>query len=349
MTVRVAWQLRRALILPMILLFAATVTGAARAADSAVVIMYHRFGETRYPTTSVTIEQLEAHIAELSKSEYSVRSLPEIVAALRAGKPLPENTVGISIDDAYLSVYTEAWPRLRKAKLPFTLFVATDPLDRHLRGHMTWDQLRELAEAGVTIGNHTVTHLHMPRLTPAENAAEINNATARFRAELGFVPDMIAYPYGEYSLAVRDVTRQAGFSVAFGQHSGVIYSGSDFMNLPRFAFNETYGDLGRLRTAAHALPLRTSDVTPADMLLKQSNNPPIFGFTVTDIAPARLSRLACYVSGQGKAQIERLGERRVEVRMAQAFGAGRTRINCTFPEAHGRWRWLGKQFVVLPH
>ena len=348
MRVRAACQLRRAIVLPIILMLFAIFMGSARAADSAVVLMYHRFGETNYPSTNITIEQFEAHIQELSRNEYSVKSLPEIITAIRAGRSLPKNTVGISIDDTYLSVYQEAWPRLRQAKFPFTLFVATEPVDNQSPGHMSWTQLRELANAGVTIGNHTVNHPHMPLLSSSRNSAEINISTARFKTELGIVPNLIAYPYGEYSLAVGKVTKQAGFIVAFGQHSGVIHMGSDFLNLPRFAFNEAYGVVHRLRTAARSLPLHVRDVTPADMLLKKSNNPPLFGFTVDNIPPHHLSQLACYVSGQGKAQIERLGERRMEVRMAKAFRTGRTRINCTFPEKGGRWRWFGKQFFFPP-
>ena len=127
-----------------------------------------------------------------------------------------------------------------------------------------------------------------------------------------------------------------------------MHKDSDFLYLPRFAFNEVYGAVSRLRTAARALPLHARDVTPADMLLKKSNNPPLLGFTVDNIPPNRLSRLACYVSGQGKVGIERLGEKRIEVRMKQAFRAGRTRINCTLPEKDGRWRCFGRQFFVPP-
>ena len=348
MRLGMACQLRGAIVLQIILLLFAAFLGAALAADSAVVIVYHRFGEDNFPSTNITIEQFEAHMEELSKDEYSVKSLPEIIAALRAGRALPKNTVGISIDDSYLSVYKEAWPRLRKAKFPFTIFVATKPVDNRSPSHMSWNHLRELVDAGVTIGNHTVTHPHMPLLSSSRNSAEISKSNARFKAELGIVPALIAYPYGEYSLAVGKTTKQAGFVVGFGQHSGVIHAGSDFLNLPRFAFNESYGAVQRLRTAARALPLHARDVTPADMLLKDSNNPPLFGFTVDNIPPNRLSRLACYVSGQGKAQIERLGERRMEVRMAKAFDTGRTRINCTFPEKDGRWRWFGRQFYYPP-
>ena len=320
--------------------------GAAFTAESAVVVMYHRFGESAHPSTNVTLEQFDAHLAELAGGGYVVKPVPEILAAIRAGRTLPENTLGISIDDAFLSAYREAWPRLRRAGLPFTLFVATDPLDRGAPGYMSWDQLRELAQAGVTIGSQTASHPHMPLLSAERNAAELEKSNARFKAELGAAPQLIAYPYGEYSLAVGAVARAAGFAAGFGQHSGVIHTGSEVYNLPRFAFNESFGDVARFRLAGRALPLHESDVTPADCFLSGGSNPPLFGFTVNGIAPARLSRLACYVSGQGKARIERLGERRIEVRMAAAFGPGRTRVNCTLPEADGRWRWFGRQFVV---
>ena len=315
-------------------------------ADSAVVLMYHRFGDSGHPTTNVTIPQFEAHIAELSSDKYTVLSLPDIVASLRAGKTLPENTVGLSIDDAFMSVYQEAWPRLRRASFPFTLFVATNPIDNRSNDYMSWDQIRELAKAGVTIGSQTASHPHMAFRSKARNAQELKKSNERFQAELGEIPALIAYPYGEYSLAVGDVTRRAGFKAAFGQHSGVLYSGSDFFYLPRFAFNEVYGDVRRLRMAARALPLRAGDITPADTLITESGNPPLFGFTVEGLAPKRLSRLACYVSNQGKARLERLGDRRIEARMEQAFRPGRTRINCTLPENGGRWRWFGRQFVV---
>lgn len=319
---------------------------SAVSAESAVVLMYHRFGDSGHPSTNITVAQFEEHIEELSSDKYTVMPLPDIIASLRAGKSLPENTVGISIDDAFLSVYREAWPRMRRANFPFTLFVATNPIDNRSGDYMSWDQIRELAQAGVTIGSQTASHPHMAFHSPARNAQELKKSNERFKAELGKTPALIAYPYGEYSLAVGGVARQAGFEAAFGQHSGVLHGGSDFYYLPRFAFNEVYGDVRRLRMAARALPLRARDITPADTLITAKSNPPLFGFTVEGLSPSRLSRLACYVSGQGKARLERLGDRRIEVRMEQAFRPGRTRMNCTLPEKGGRWRWFGRQFIV---
>ena len=327
---------------------AAALQAPAHAAGSAVVFMYHRFGEGAQLSTNIRLDQFEAHIEELTKGKLTVMGLPEIVAALRTGRPLPDRTVGLSIDDAFLSVYTQAWPRLRAAGLPFTLFVATDAIDGKLGGYMNWDQIRELAAAGVTIGSQTASHLHMPTAGSGRNAADLAKSNARLEKELGQRPRMIAYPYGEYSLAVGREVGKAGFGTAFGQHSGVLHTESNFLFLPRFAMNEAYGNIGRFRLAANALPLQVRDITPADPLLSAANNPPHFGFTVFGEAVRNLGALACYSSGQGKARLERLGRQRIEVRLEQPFPVGRARMNCTMPGGKGRWRWFGIQFYVPP-
>ena len=321
-------------------------SGRALAAGSAVILMYHRFAESRYPTTNTTIEQFKAHLEELRDGDYSIKPIPEILATIRSGKKFTKKTIGISIDDAFLSVYKVGWPMLRAANFPVTLFVATNPLDRKGRGYMSWDQLREMVKAGVTIGSQTASHLHMPLNSAKQNLADLKASASRFKAELGITPKMIAYPYGEYSLAVNEVVRAAGFTTGFGQHSGAIYENSDFFYLPRFTFNETYGGIRRFRLAIRSLPLKVSDLMPRDPYLKDQNNPPLFGFTFDGTSTKNLSQLACYATGFGKIRIERLGERRIEARAPRAFRPGRTRLNCTLPEKNGRWRWLGMQFLV---
>jgi peptidoglycan/xylan/chitin deacetylase (PgdA/CDA1 family) len=308
--------------------------------------MYHRFGEAAYPATNITLAQFEVQLGELGRGGYTVVAVPEILDALGRGAELADRTVGLTIDDAYSSVYTEAWPRLRAAGFPFTVFVSTDAVDAGRAGQMTWDQIREMAAAGVTIGAHTASHLHMPRYGTQRNAETLAKSNARFEAELGRRPAVFAYPYGEASLEVQGVVRDAGYVAAFGQHSGVLNRFEDFFYLPRFAVNETYGDLSRFRLAANALPLPVGDITPADPLIGDVN-PPAIGFTVM-AGITGLNRLACYASHEGQATLERLGEARFEVRLRTPFPTGRSRLNCTLPTADGRWRWFGRQFYVAP-
>ena len=320
--------------------------GVAGAAESAVVFMYHRFGEAAYPATNITVPQFEAHLGELDRGGYAVLAIPEILDALGRGVELPDRTVGLTIDDAYATVYTEAWPRLRAADYPFTVFVATHALDSGNAGQMTWDQIREMAAAGVTIGAHTASHLHMARTDPGRNAETLALSNARFEAELGYRPRVFAYPYGEASLEVQGLVRAAGYVAAFGQHSGVLNRSGDVYYLPRFALNETYGELARFRLAANALPLPVRDITPADPLVAH-DNPPAIGFSVMAGIP-RLDRLACFASHEGATRIERLGATRFEVRLKTPLPVGRSRLNCTLPTNGGRWRWFGRQFYVAP-
>ncbi|MGE0256347.1 MAG: polysaccharide deacetylase family protein [Alphaproteobacteria bacterium] len=313
----------------------------AMAADSAVIFMYHRFGEDAYPTTNVRVEQLESHITELERGGYAVLPVPEILAAIRDGRPLPERAVGITIDDAYSSTWTVGWPRLRRAGLPVTLFVSTEVHDRGQAGYLTWDQIRAMRDQGVAIGAHTVSHLHMAANDNERNADELARSNERFVAELGRQPSLFAYPYGEASLEAIELVRAAGYEFAFGQHSGVVHATADPFYLPRFALNENFGDIERFRLAARALPIPVRDVTPPNPTLRA--NPPLFGFTLAgDVGP--LDDLACYASGIGPVQLERLGPR-VEARLEQPFPPGRARINCT-ARAGERWRWLGTQFFV---
>ena len=313
-------------------------------AGSGVVVMYHRIGdEADFPSTSVSKEQFEAHISLLEKQKYTVWPLEKLSMALRSGDPIPDRTVAITFDDAYRSIYDIAWPRLKRAAMPFTIFVATKSVDSGASGFLSWDQLREMTANGVTIGNHTGTHLHMAGASLERNREEIRHARQRLSKELSIDPPLFAYPYGEMSSAVRDLVIEEGFKAAFGQHSGVAHSGDDIYYIPRFAFNERFGDLARFRRAVNAMPLPVKDITPADPLI--ATNPPAFGFSVgTEMRG--LHQLACYHSQFGKVDLMRLGERRIEIRFAEPFRKGRSRLNCTLPGPDGRWRWFGRQFYV---
>ena len=341
------YKVRRRLVhhaarLSLIFLFVFSFFGQAAAADHAVVIMYHRFGEDKYPSTSIQLDQFDTHLEKLANGNYTVLPVAKIIHHLQNGLDLPDRTVAITIDDAYLSVFTEAWPRLKAKNFPFTIFVATNPIDQKHPNYMNWDQIRELQADGVGIGSQTKSHPHMHTISLEDIDTELTNSNQRFLSELGLRPNLFAYPYGEYNLTVIDRVKSAGFIAAFGQNSGITHGSDKFFELPRFALNERYGSIERLSLAIDGLPLKVSQILPADMVIK--DNPPAFGFTLfPEIANKR--QLRCFNSTYGKLALERLGPR-VEVRFPGPLPTGRSRVNCTMPGPNGRWRWFGRQFLV---
>jgi peptidoglycan/xylan/chitin deacetylase (PgdA/CDA1 family) len=334
---------RRALLLVALILAAwAPAPGrtAPGEAPSAVVLVYHRFGEGDHPSTNTPLEQLEAQIALLGSGGYAVLPLREVVAALRDGGVLPDRAVAITVDDAYASVFADAWPRLREAGLPFTVFVSTDGVDAGQPDLMSWDQLRELQRAGVGIGHHGAAHAHPLELTPDGWRADLLRASVRFRDELAESPSLLAYPYGEWSAAHREVVRELGFRAAFGQHSGVAWSGDDPLALPRFPLNTRYGGAERFRQVVASLPLPIRDLEPNDPLLGVS--PAQIGFRV-----GRGERSPdCFLGGR-PVRVERDGDH-IRIPVPSASGPRNLRINCTLRAQAGRWRWLGLVFFQRP-
>ena len=311
------------------------------AQDSASIIMYHRFGNSNYPSTNIQIDRFKQHILELKNDKYTVLSLKEIISRLRSGNELPQFTVGLSIDDAFLSVYNNAWPILKESNLPFTLFVATDPVDQGLSSYMSWDQIRELKKHGVEIGSQTKSHPHLHRLSEEDVRKEINLSNQRFIDELGEKPHLFAYPYGEYNNITRKIAEE-NFIASFGQHSGAIHASHGFHDLPRFAMNENYGSMDRFILAASSLPFIISEMNPKDPVIKE--NPPSYGFTLEKDFES-IKQLQCFASGLGEAEVTIIGKR-VEVRFSKAFYRPRHRVNCTMPAPEGRWRWFGRQFLL---
>ena len=322
----------------------ATGGGAAIAADSAVILQYHRFGEDAYPSTSVTIEQLEAHIEHLANGGYTVLPVPDILAALDTGRAaLPDRAIGITVDDATRSTFTEAWPRFEQAGFPFTVFVSTDPVDQGHAGIMSRDELRQLSAAGVTIGNHGAAHGRMWQNDVSANRDDLDRARRRIREELGMDATLFAYPYGEWNEALRALVAGLGVTAAFGQHSGVVGPHSDRLNLPRFALNQTYGAADRFKLIVDTLPLGAHTVTPTEQILEE--NPPTVGFTI-EPPLANPGSLACYASGGVRAALDHQEGGRVEVTFDGSFPPGRVRLNCTAPAEAGRWHWFGLQYVA---
>ena len=316
-------------------------TFANEVKNSATVFMYHKFGVSKYPSTSVTIDQLNSHIEELTKEKYTIKSLNFIIDTIINDGDLPENTIGISVDDADKSFLEVGWPLFKKNNIPVTLFVTTGTISNNQK-YINWDQIRKLKEEGVIIGAHSHTHAHMPDISIEEIRNEIETSNKIFLKELGEIPTLFAFPYGETTDEIIELVKEFKFKVAFGQHSGIINETSNMYYLPRFSLNERYGEIDRVKFAASSKGLGVYDFIPKNPTIKQ--NPPFIGFSLLDDKKAQ--SLDCFIfdsKGQVDREIYKFNER-VEIRLSRELSPGRSRMNCTVKDSNGNWRWFGHQF-----
>lgn len=317
---------------------------------AAVIFAYFAIGDDSNPNASLRAEQFTEQMDELAQGGYEIKKLPDVIAAFRSGKTLPDRTIAITFDGADKSILDGAVPYLVEHDLPFTVFVPASRVDADKPPYMNWEDLRALKKTGLaTFGLHPADYSRLADAGEESIRRQINNSIALLRDNLGVETKLIAYPFGEYSETFKQAVKSMGFDAAFGQQSGVADGTGDLFTLPRFTQTERYGDLERFRMTASALPLPVKDISPANPHLDTLT--PAIGFTVADELVGDLKNLSCFSSTDDKPEVQIVGKRRVEIRLKAPLAEDRPRINCTLPVATNgadepRWRWLGMLYTV---
>mgnify|MGYP001372092234 FL=1 len=304
--------------------------------------MYHRFNESKYPSTNIEMTVFKNQIEIIQNSTYSFSNPNEFEKKFTIPKKNKE--ILITIDDAFNSFYTQAWPYLKKNKIPFILFVSTEPVGK--KGYMTWDQIREVeSKPFATIGHHSHTHGYLIDGTNDLFIEDINKANKIFLKELGYIPSLFSYPFGEYSKFMRDYISQ-NFNYAFGQHSGVIDVNKDKFELPRFPINENYGDLKRFNSILNSFPLEYERLFPDEKELNDKTNPPEFKVKFFK-QQINLENINCYSNELNKWEKSNTNfeDLILTIEFRGPFDPRRGRINCSLND-NGKWRWLGVQFPI---
>jgi peptidoglycan/xylan/chitin deacetylase (PgdA/CDA1 family) len=313
----------------------------ARAADSAVILMYHHVDRGTPSSTSVTPERFAEHLDYLEREGFAVLPLLRVLEALDAGDELPDKAVALTFDDGYVSVLEEAAPLLKERDWSYTVFVSTDYIDRGYGNYLSWDQLRMLTQQGATIGNHSRTHTHFVRRERGESEpawrqrirGEIVDAAERLGDEIGdaAIP-ALAYPYGEYDARVKEIVAELDL-FALGQHSGAAGTQSDPLALPRFPIAVGYDAPGDFSQRVRSRPLPAEVKGDERHVLEPGDTHPELTLEI-GAGNFDLGRLACYAPGQGAMELERSG-REITARPRERLGPGRIKYNCTAPATVG--------------
>lgn len=300
--------------------------------------VYHRFGDSRYPSTNVSLEQFESHLKIIREEGFTTLTLSEALDAIDKGRP-GRFTV-ISVDDAYKSFLTGAVPLLQTYGMKATLFVTTGTVGGG--DFLTWDELKAIASAGIEIGHHG--HSHDAALPLAGETVEsmlhrvgedLEKASDAFRRFLGQVPELYAYPYGEYRPESRKLIQDAGFKGAAAQVSGVFSNGADRYALPRFPMGGAFtrSQAFREKLLMRALPVTV--VTPDTPLMTE--NPPLLNLIIEE-GRVDMRRAQCFPSGGGSCVIEKRGDG-YQVRSDSPLQGRRNRYTVTAPDRQGNWYW----------
>ncbi len=191
------------------------------------ILMYHSVSERAQPrfrkfalAPALFVEQM----AYLAQHHYTTLTVSQYVSLRNSGAALPESVVVLTFDDGFADFYSEALPVLKEHGFGATLYVATafvGNASRFLRRErettrpmLTWDQLIEIAAAGIECGAHSHQHEQLDVLPGKLARAEIARSRQVLEEKLSRPVASFAYPYGYYQSAVKHMVRAAGYSSA---------------------------------------------------------------------------------------------------------------------------------------
>lgn len=194
------------------------------------ILAYHEAADGPSPL-DLSPQDFALELRYLARASYSPVTLDQVYRAFARRASLPDRPIVLTFDDGYESFDRSGFPLLQRYHYPATVFVSTGLVGRP--GYLTWDQIRELARAGIEIGAHTVNHPDLRGLDDAQLQSEIAGSREVLAARLGHTPEFFAYPYGALNPRVVNAVRRAGFRAAVTGRPGVVSLSQDPFLWPR--------------------------------------------------------------------------------------------------------------------
>ncbi|MBL0745874.1 polysaccharide deacetylase family protein [Chryseolinea lacunae] len=308
--------------------------------------IYHRFNDSRYPTTNTPARDFETHLAYLTQQGFTFYTFTDAVKYLQSDEA-PKKIAVITIDDGYLSFFNHGLPLLKKYHAPATLFINTKTVGSG--DFMTWADLKTCMDNQLEIGNHTHSHdyfLNKPEGTRYQNFRdEITLSQSLIEKHLAVKSTAFSYPYGEFDTRMKTIVKEAGFIAAAAQNSGVMYSRGDFFQFPRFPMSEAYSEKSKFIEKAnmHAMPLTAID---PDNTALPANKQPTLTLTLNP-EKLQLKRLQCFVQG-GTCRFTVVDKNKgiVSIQATQPLAKRRrTLYTITIPDKDGKWHWYSHLWI----
>ena len=204
------------------------------------IMMYHsvdyEYHHLEESGNVVRPEYFRQHMEYLKKFKYNVIGVDELIEGIKSGRRFPHNNVVITFDDGYVDNYVYALPILKEYHYPFMLAIISDLIGKE--GFLTWDQVKEMAQAGAIIVSHSRTHAYLPMVSREKQYDEIVNSKKIIEQKLGIRVKYFVYPIGGFTGDIKKIVKEAGYEAAFTTNRGYDRYNKDVYELDRIRFGK---------------------------------------------------------------------------------------------------------------
>lgn len=197
------------------------------------ILLYHQISskEPAYDPRGLIVptDQFENQMNYLYEHGYSCISIKEILHDINNKATRRNKVFALSFDDGYADFMTEAYPILQRYGFTATVFVVTDLVGKQSNWNgeqgtplLSWEQIKVLQQAGISIGSHCCTHSDLTQLSYEEIWDEVKNSKQKLENELDEEISLMSYPYGESNNEIQAFAKAAGYKLACGVTQGSI-------------------------------------------------------------------------------------------------------------------------------
>ena len=218
-------------------------------AFSIPILMYHEVAEPQQVeqisqktqrSFILAVNQFEAQMQWLVDNGFSAISLSELLKIQSGARLLrpAEKPVVITFDDGFAGNYFQALPILRRCNLTATIFIIVNRIGAPF--YMTWPQLEKMADHGIEIQSHTMSHALLGQATMGQLIYELRESKRSVEKKLGTPVHFISMPHGSCHKDFAKVAKDCGYQG--GCTSEIAYAGteSSAFALPRISVNSQY-------------------------------------------------------------------------------------------------------------
>jgi peptidoglycan/xylan/chitin deacetylase (PgdA/CDA1 family) len=208
------------------------------------IFCYHDVVQSEYALAAIpaahrpyvlTRAQLVTHLDALATSKVDgasgatavANTVGELVEAPGLGR------FALSFDDGHESSYSEIFPLLAERGWRGTFFVIAGWVGEP--NAVTWGQLRAMADAGMEIGSHSLTHPFIHTLTPAEIRREFEESKRMLEDGIGRAVTVASLPRGSAAPGTAAIVAELGYRAFCTSEPGLVSSATDPFDAPRIA------------------------------------------------------------------------------------------------------------------
>lgn len=217
------------------------------------ILMYHYVSPLPEDADDIRIgltvapETFRAQMERLRTEGFQTISLYDLHEALMWGRPLPAQPIILTFDDGYIDHYTTVFPILEEFEYTGTFFIITGRQDAGDPAYMSWEQIAEMAAAGMSMEPHTKTHRDLREREHSLLVYEMLGSRESLTAHADTVGRMLAYPVGRYDDLTLSVAAELDFARAVTTEPGALHTTDNRLQVTRLRINPDTGAAGLIQ------------------------------------------------------------------------------------------------------